>query len=66
MIKFIVVTGRKYFSNKVAQSSYAIIQTKLLTTKLLKTNLSKNINKSKTKQQQKQQQPTENGIWKVR
>ena len=66
MIKFIVVNGRKYFSNKVAQSSYSIIQTKLLTTKLLKTNLFKNINKSKTKQQQKQQQPTENGIWKVR
>ena len=65
MIKFIVVIGRKYFSNKVAQSNYSIIQTKLLNTKLLKTNLFKNINKSKTKQQQKQQQQTENGIWKV-
>ena len=32
MIKFIIVTGRKYFSNYGAQSNYLIIQTKLLST----------------------------------
>ena len=32
MIKLIIVTGQKYFSNYITQSSYLIIQTKLLTT----------------------------------
>ena len=31
MMKFIIVIGRKYFSNYVAQSNYRIIQTKPLT-----------------------------------
>ena len=38
MIKFIIVIGRKCFSNYVAQSNYRIIQTKLLTT-LFKNNI---------------------------
>ena len=31
MIKFIIVTGRKYFSHYVAQINYRLIQTKILT-----------------------------------
>ena len=38
MINFIIVIGRKYFSNYVAQSNYWIIQTKLLTA-LFKNNI---------------------------
>ena len=38
MIKFTIITGRKYFSNYVAQSNYLIIQTKLLTA-LFKNNI---------------------------
>ena len=38
MMKFIIVTGRKYFSNYVAQSIYWIIQNKLLTA-LFKNNI---------------------------
>ena len=38
MIKFVIIIGRKYFSNYVKQSNYLIIQTKLLTT-LCKNNI---------------------------
>ena len=36
MIKFIIVIGRKYFSNYVAESNYGIIQTNFLTALFLK------------------------------
>ena len=38
MIKFIILIGRKYFSNYVTQSNYLIIETKLLTA-LFKNNI---------------------------
>ena len=41
IIKFIILIGRKYFSNYVAQSNYWIIQAKLLNT-LFKSNIETN------------------------
>ena len=38
MIKFIILIGRKYFSNYVTRSNYLIIETKLLTA-LFKNNI---------------------------
>ena len=38
MIKFVIIIGRKYFSNYVKQNNYLIIQTKLLTA-LFKNNI---------------------------
>ena len=45
MIKFIIVIGRKYFSNYVAQSNYWIAQTKLLTALLKNGNETKECGK---------------------